>query len=228
MPDFLQNSAFFAVFLTLAAFELARVLQQKFKSPLLNPILWSAILIALVLTLTGVPNASYQQRTAVLSYLLTPATICFAIPFYQRLRELRPYLWVIILGTLAGTTASLASIAALSSLFGLEPMLLASLLPKSITTAIGVVLSEQAGGLPALTTAAIILTGVGGNLFGPWLSKLFRLREPIAQGVAYGTASHAIGTSKAMEIDRLAGAVSGFALTLAGLITAVVFSFLFQ
>ncbi len=226
MIDWLSGSTFFAVFLTVAAFELGRRLQARFWNPLLNPILIGAVSVILVLTLLGIPNEVYQAGVRPLSFLLTPATVCFAVPFYVRLGELKGHLGAILAGVLAGTLISLGSIASLVRLWGLDDVILRSLLPKSVTTAIGVALSEEAGGIPALTTAAIIVTGIGGNICGPALCRLFRIKSEIAQGVAFGTSSHAIGTTRAMELSDLAGAVSSFSLTLAGLITAVVLSLL--
>ena len=159
---------------------------------------------------------------------MTPATICLAIAFAEQLENLKSHLWAILAGVAAGTVSSLASVTLLSRLFGLDAALFTSLLSKNVTTAIGVALSEQAGGIGALTTAAIIFTGILGNTAGLWFSRLFRIREPIAQGVAFGTASHIIGTAKASEQSQLMGAVSSLSLTLAGLITAVLYSFFLQ
>lgn len=228
MREWLSGSAFFALLLTLGSYELGRACQQKWKSPLLNPILLGACLTAAVLLALGVPNASYQQAVAPLQLLLTPATICFAIPFYCHLQTLKAQLPAICIGTAAGTLMSLCLITALCRVFGLDTTMLWSLLPKSITTAIGVALCEEAGGIAALTTAAIIATGILGNLCGPALCRLFHLRSDAAKGVAFGTASHAIGTSKALELSELAGAAGSFALTLAGLLTTLVFTLLFS
>jgi putative effector of murein hydrolase len=158
--------------------------------------------------------------------LLTPATICLAIGFYEQVQKLKKHIPAILVGVAGGSLASLLSVGLLCRLFGFDRALTVTLLPKSVTSAIGMVLSQQAGGIGAVTTAVIAITGVLGNMMGPWLSKLFRLHDPISQGVAYGTAAHVMGTSRAMEISPLVGAVSSFSLTLAGLITTVLFSFL--
>ena len=217
---------YFSLFLTLGAFSIGLFCQRKWKNPLLNPILIGAALIMVFLGVTGIPNQQFQAGCKPLQYLLTPATICLAISFYAQLGALKKQLPAIVAGVVLGTGASLGSILLLCKLFRLEAVLTASLLPKSVTTAIGVALTEEAGGISAVTTAAIILTGISGNIFGPFLSKLFRLKDPVAQGVALGTASHVIGTARANEIGQLCGAVSGVSLTLAGLLTAVFYSFL--
>lgn len=226
MADFLTSNSFFCIFLTLCAFEAIRVLQQKWKTPLLNPILIGAILVGVVLQLTGISVTDYQAGCAPMQFLLTPATICFSLSLYEQLSKLKQHLGTILVGILCGTAASLLSIRAMAIMFGLDKALTVSLLPKSITTAIGMALSQEAGGIAALTTTVIVLTGVLGNMFGPLLCRLFRIDHPIAQGVAFGTASHAIGTSKANELSGLAGAVSSMALTVAGLITVLLFSLL--
>lgn len=213
----------FPVLLTLAAYLLGAWCQQKWGSPLLNPILLAVVLVAIVLTLTGLPLSIYQDGCQSVSWLLTPATVCLAIPLYEQFHVLRRHLWAIFAGAAAGTISCLAFLLAFSALLCFEPALTASLLPKSITTAMGIALSELGGGLPAITTAAIICSGILGSLLGPWLCRLFRLYSPVAQGVAFGTAAHVIGTAKASELNELIGAVSSLSLVIAGLLTVALF-----
>lgn len=209
------------VVLTLSAFLLAQQLQKRLKSPLLNPILVTVVLVLVFLSLTGLPVSDYKAGMNALSWLLTPATICLAVPMYEQLKILRRNLPMVLAGVAAGTVTSLAGIALFCLAMGFEPVLTVSLLPKSITTAIGVVLSEMYGGIPAISTAIIICTGIFASIAGPSLCRLFRLTSPIAKGVAFGTAGHVIGTAKAMELDPLTGAVSSLSLVVAGLLTAV-------
>lgn len=226
MRDILESSTFFAVALTVTAFCIGAACQKKWKKAVFNPILIGAGLVMLALYALDVPVDVYQQGCKALSFLTTPATICLAIGCYEQLQRLKKHLPAILLGVTGGTLASLLSVWLLSQAFGFSQELTVSLLPKSVTSAIGVVLSQQAGGVGALTTAVIIITGILGNVFGPLLAKLFRLEDPISQGVSYGTAAHVIGTSRATEISALTGAVSSLSLTLAGLITTVLLSFL--
>lgn len=228
MTEYLSASSFFCVTLTLVAFIFASTCQQRLKQPILNPILVSAILIIGILSILKIPNSSYQAGCQVLSFLLTPATICLAIGFYEQFQKLRHHIWAILTGVLVGTVCSIGSIWLMSRLFCLDRALILSALPKSVTAAIGVPLSEEIGGIAAVTTAAIAITGILGNTAGPLLCRLFRLRSEVAQGVAFGTASHVIGTSKAAEMSRLAGAVSSLSLTIAGIATTVILSFLAQ
>lgn len=226
MIDALLGSGFFCVALTLAAFLLGAACQKAWKKAVFNPILIGAALVMVAIYLLDIPVETYQAECAVLNYLMTPATICLAISCYEQIRKLKSHLLSILIGVVGGSIASLLSVWLLAKAFGLSEVLTVSLLPKSITSAIGMVLSEQAGGVGALTTAVIIITGILGNIFGPFMAKILRLQDPVSQGVAFGTASHVMGTSKATEISALTGAVSSLSLTLAGLITTVIFSFL--
>lgn len=228
MTEMLSQNSFFAIALTAAAFCIGAACQRRWKKAVFNPILIGAALVMLTLWLLDIPVAQYQADCKPLTYLTTPATICLAIAFYEQLQQLKKYLPAIVIGVTGGTLASLLSVWLLSGCFGFDKVLTMSLLPKSITSAIGVVLSEQAGGVGALTTAVIIITGIFGNITGPALAKLFRLRDPISQGVGFGTASHVIGTSRVAELSPLMGAVSSFSLTLAGLITTIIISFAFS
>lgn len=228
MHDLFLSSSYFPVCLTLIAYAIGVACQKKWKLSIFNPILIAAVLVILVLTALDIPNAVYQEGCKILSFLLTPATICLAIAFYEQFQRLKAHLAGLVLGVAAGAVSCMGAVYLLSKAFGLDQALTMSLLPKSITTAIGVSLSEEIGGIAAITTAAIILTGIVGNILGPALCRLFRIDDPIAQGVAFGTSSHVVGTSKAVELGELTGAVSGFALTAAGLVTAVILSILAQ
>ena len=210
------------VALTLTAFLLGQKIQKKLKSPILNPILVSVVIVLIFLALTGMPVSDYKAGMSSLSWLLTPATICLAVPMYEQFQILKKNLPMILAGVAAGAVSCLIMVILFGALVGFDPVLTVSLLPKSITTAIGVVLSEMLGGMPGVTTAAIIFTGIFASIMGPIFCRIFRLTDPVAQGVAFGTAGHVIGTSKANELDPLTGAVSSLSLVVAGLITAVV------
>lgn len=228
MTEFISSSTFFCVTLTLVAFCAASALQKKWKVAVLNPIVLSAAGIILVLKVLNISNATYQAGCQVLSFLLTPATICLSISFYEQFQNLKKHLLAVSVGVAAGTVASIGIIWGLSKVFGLDRALTASMLPKSVTTAIGVALSTELGGVAAITTAAIIITGIFGYIIGPALCRLFRLENPVAQGAAFGTSAHVIGTTRAMEMNALAGAVSSLSLTLAGIVTCILMSFLAQ
>ena len=228
MIDFLSSSTFFAVTLALVTYVFADALQKRFRTPLLNPLLVSSIIIIGILLVFDIPNEVFQEGCSVLTYLLTPATICLAISCYEKFQALKKDVVAILAGVLAGSLSSLGSVYLLSLAFGVDRTIMLSLMPKSVTTAIGLALSNEIGGIAAITTVAIVITGNIGNMAGPALTRLFRIEDEIAQGVAFGTASHVIGTSKALELGQLIGAVSGLALTLAGIFTCIILSFIAQ
>ncbi len=223
MTEFLQSISLFPLVLTFGTYQAGVWCQRKTRSPLCNPLLIATVLSIAVLLLTDFDLQVYQSSSAWITWLLTPATVSLAVPLYNQLKEFKKDLGAIFTGIAAGTVASLGFIGIVCMLWGLDRSVTVSLLPKSITTAIGLVLSEQNGGIPALTSAVIVITGILGNLVGSFLCKLLRITDPIAQGVGFGTASHVIGTSRATELDPLAGAVSSLSLVVAGVLTSVLF-----
>lgn len=225
MDKFLQIGIL-PIVLTLAVFQIGQLCQRKWKKPIFNPTLIGMILVVVFLLVTGMDPQVYAAGTAHMAWLMTPATISLAIPMYEQFRILRKNLAAVVLGVAAGSAACMVFLLVCGLALTLEPTILTSLLPKSVTTAIGVPLSELYGGIGALTTAAIIITGILGNMFGATLCRLFRITDPVAQGVAFGTASHVIGTSKAGQISPLTGAASSLSLVVAGLLTAVLFPLL--
>lgn len=220
MIDLFSGSTYFFTALTVIVFSLASILQKKTHMVVLNPIMVSGLAIIAFLSVLDIPASVYQDGCRVMSYLLTPATICLAISFYEQLSKLKKHILPILAGVLAGVLCSAGSIYLLSKLFALPDTILFSLLPKSVTSAIGIPLSEELGGIGALTMAAISITGISGNILAPLYCKWFRLEDPIAQGVAIGTSAHVIGTTRAMEMGELTGAVSSLSLTIAAITTA--------
>ena len=221
MKEILCNSAYFGVTVSLIGYGAGIMLKKKFKYAFLNPLLISIIFVIGVVMLCGVDYESYENSAQYLSYLLTPATVCLAVPLYQQMTLLKKNLAAVACGILAGVLASLGSVLLLAFLFGLEHDVYVTLLPKSITTAIGMGVSEELGGLVTITEAVIIVTGVIGNVIGEAVCKLFRIYEPIAKGLALGTSSHAIGTAKALEMGEVEGAMSSLAIAVAGLLTVI-------
>lgn len=211
------------VVLTLFAFWVGQQCQKKFKLAIFNPILIGMIVVILTLALTGLEQKAYQEGTKLLSWLMTPATVCLAIPMYEQIQTLKKNLKGILAGVAAGTVSCLATVLVLVLILGYDRSLAVSLLPKGITTAIGMTLAELYGGTPSITTLAIIITGIIGNMFGTYFCKWFGITDEIAQGVAFGTGSHVIGTAKANELSALTGAVSSVSLVVSGLLTAIVF-----
>lgn len=222
MAEFLQSSLF-PVVLTLLAYQVGLFCQKKTGTALCNPILIGVILVLGCLALVKMPVGEYRRGVSVISWLMTPATVCLAIPMYEQLQTLKKNLWGILAGVVSGALSCLAMVFLLALVLGFDRTLTVSLLPKSVTSAIGAPLSELSGGSGPIATAAIILTGIIANILSVPMFRLFRLKDPIARGVAMGTSGHVIATAKANELDSLTGAVSSLSLVTAGLLTAAIF-----
>ena len=210
MHSLLEQSVFFGVAVSIAAYEAGSLLKKKYHSALFNPLLLSVAATIVLLILFRIDYDTYYEGAKYLSYLLTPATVCLAIPMYEQLELLKKNLKAVMVGILSGVLMSLGCILVMAIVFGLNHETYVTLLPKSITTAIGMGVSEELGGYVTITVATIVITGVLGNIIGESLCKLFHIEEPIAKGVALGTASHAIGTARAMEMGEIEGAMDAF------------------
>lgn len=221
MNEFFQNSLFAGVTLSLLAYMAGAALKKKFKVGLLNPLLVSIVITILVLLVGKIDYEVYNESAKYLSYLLTPATVCLAIPLYEQWSLLKKNYKAVLCGLLVGAVTSMATVFALSKICGLSHEEYVTLLPKSITTAIGMGVSEELGGYVTITVAVIILTGVLGNMLGELICKVFRITEPISKGIAYGASAHAIGTAKAMELGEVEGAMSGLAIAVSGILTVI-------
>ena len=221
MNEIFLNSATIGVVMSIVAYEIGVILKKKTKLAICNPMLVSILLIIGFLLLFDVEYNSYLKSAQYLNYLLTPTTVCLAIPLYQKLHLLKANFAAIILSVLAGVLSSGLSILGMSILFGLTHEQYVTLLPKSITTAIGMGMSEELGGIVTITVASIVITGITGNMLGTQMCHLFRIKHPISQGLALGTSTHASGTARAMEIGEVEGAMSSLAMVVAGLCTVV-------
>lgn len=218
------QSATLGVVISLLAYQLGVFLKNKTKLAIFNPLLISIILVILFLLAFDIEYENYNHSAKYLSYLLTPATVSLAIPLYQKLELLKKHYVAVFVGIFAGVLTCLISILAMAALFQLSHGGYVTLLPKSITTAIGIGISEELGGYVSLTAASIIVTGILGNMVGEFICKCFRIKHSISRGLAIGTASHAIGTSKAMELGQIEGAMSSLAIVVSGLMTVVLAS----
>lgn len=222
MNELLMNSACFGFVITLGAYLLGGWIKKKTKLAIMNPLLVASVLIIIFLLVFHVDYSVYKAGAGFISYLLTPATVCLAIPLYKQLRLLKENILAVIGGITSGVLASAISIFVMCRLFGLSHQHYVSLLPKSITTAIGMGVSEEAGGIVVLTVISIIITGILGNVIGEFVFRIFRITQPIAKGLALGTSAHAIGTAKALELGEIEGAMGSLAIAVAGLMTVVV------
>lgn len=218
---FLEFTYFGAV-LSLFAFWIGGLVQKKWKVALANPLLISIIICIVVLKVTGVEYSTFQKGAKMLSWFLTPVTVCLAVPLYKQFLVLKKNLPAVGIGIVLGCAVNMIVILAIMLIAGADRVLTISLLPKSITTAIALGVCAEAGGIEAVTIIGIMVAGLFGGVFGPEILKLFRVTEPVAQGLAMGTASHAIGTSRAAELGEVQQAMSSLAIVVNGLLTAVV------
>lgn len=221
MNDLFESSMFAGVTISLLAYLTGTVLKKKLKLPIFNPLLVSIILTMIVLVVADVDYDVYNKGASYLSWLLTPATVCLAIPLYEQWNLLKKYYQAVILGIVAGVLTSLTTVFVLAKLMGLDHKEYVTLLPKSITTAIGMGVSEELGGYVTITVAVIVVTGVFGNIFGELICKIFKITHPISKGLAFGSSSHAIGTAKAIELGEVEGAMSGLAIAVTGIMTVI-------
>lgn len=225
MSNFLSNSIFFGVLLCLLSYQAGVFLRQKTKIAAFNPLLISIIIVIFVLVMFNIKFEDFYKGSKYISFLLTPATVALAIPLYSKLTLLKSNFKAIMSGLIAGVLTSLISIFVMSLLFGLSHENYVSMLPKSITTAIGIGVSEELGGVSTITTAVIIVTGVFGNVSADIVYKIFNITNPIAKGIGLGSSAHAIGTSKALELGETEGAMSSLSIAVAGIITVIFASF---
>lgn len=221
MQEFFETSAFAGVTISLLSYMLGIWLKKKFKSGIFNPLLVSVIATILVLVVCHVDYESYNAGAKYLSWFLTPATVCLAIPLYEQLELLKANWKAVVAGIVSGVFTSLVVVFLMALLFKLEHQEYVTLLPKSITTAIGMGVSEELGGHVTITVAVIVVTGVLGNILAEAVCKIFKIHEPIAKGIAIGSSSHAIGTAKAMEMGDVEGAMSSLSIAVAGILTVL-------
>lgn len=221
MHEFASSSMFWGLFLTLGVYLLAVKIRQMTGRALFNPLLLSIVTVIALLKLFGIEYEQYSQSVKPISSLLTPATICLAVPLYEQFSLLKKHAKAVLAGIIAGVITSLVCVLALSLLFRLDHATYATLLPKSITSAIGMDVSAMLGGHVSITIALIIITGIFGNLIAETVCRVFGITEPIAKGVAIGTSSHALGTTKAIEMGEIEGAMSSLSIVVAGILTVL-------
>ena len=222
MINFLENSVFFGVFISIITYEIGVLIKKKLKLAIFNPLLISIALIIVFLLAFHIKYNVYESGAQYLSYFLTPATVALAVPLYEQIEPLKKNWKAIVAGILSGALTSALCVLAVALIFQLDHKQYVTLLPKSITTAIGMGLSEELGGIVTITVAVIVVTGVIGNMFAESICKLFHITDPVAKGIGIGSASHAMGTAKAMEMGEIEGAMSSLSIAVSGLLTVVV------
>lgn len=224
----LFKTPLFGILISLLAFEIGFYIFKKTKIPIFNPLLIAILLIILVLKFCNISLENYNIGGKFISFFLGPSTVILAVPLYKKMKLLKKYLVEIFLGIIIGSCSGMFSILILGKLLHMDKILVASLIPKSITTPIGIELCKQLGGNSSLTVASIIITGILGSIIGPLVCNIFKIKNEIAIGLSLGTSSHAVGTTKAMELGEIQGAMSGLAIGIAGIVTVLLGPLIFK
>ena len=221
----MTESPLFGILLSIITYEIGTYTYKKVNSSIANPLLISVILSMTFLHLTGISYREFYIGGEYINFLLGPATVALIVPLYEKRHLLKENLLAIIAGIIAGSLTAVVSILVCCKIFNLSTPLTISLMPKSITTAIAVELTNEFGGMAAITAVAIMLTGIEGAIIGPEFLRKVGIKDPVATGIAIGTASHAIGTSRARKIGDVEGAMSGLSIAVAGLVTVIMMPF---
>lgn len=215
------NNGLFGIFISILGFEIGMFIFKKTKIVIFNPLLIGIIFVIGVLIFGHISYSTYDEGAKFINDMLGPATVVLAVPLYKQIKILKEYLWPVVLGLLFGCLVSMSFVSTLCYLFGFNAKLIASLLPKSVTTPISFAISNNLGGITSITVVCVIITGITGSIVGPTIFKLFKIKHPVAMGIAFGTASHSIGTTRAFEMGEVQGAMSSLSIGLAGLITVI-------
>ena len=220
--EVLGESLFFGMILSLLAYKIGFEIQKKYKKVFLNPLLIAIVLIIVFLLITGISYETYQYGAKYLSYLLTPVTVCLAVPLYKQLQTLKQNMTAILISVAIGCVAHAGVLIAVATLCKLDKQLLMSVMSKSVTTAIALGVTGEIGGIQGITVIGVMVAGISGAVLGPSILKWFHITEPVAQGLAMGSASHAIGTSKAIELGEIQAAMSSLAIVVTGILTVII------
>ena len=218
----LGESLFFGMILSLLAYKIGFEIQKKYKKVFLNPLLIAIVLIIIFLLITGISYETYQYGAKYLSYLLTPVTVCLAVPLYKQMKTLKQNMAAILVSIAIGCVVHACVLIAVAVLCGLDKQLLMSVMSKSVTTAIALGVTGEIGGIQGITVIGVMVAGISGAVLGPSILKWFHITEPVAQGLAMGSASHAIGTSKSIELGEIQAAMSSLAIVVTGILTVII------
>lgn len=219
MKELIVGNLFFGLIVSYFSFEIGKWIFKKTQTPLCNPFLIGTSIVILLLKFFDISTDDYYKGAGMILFLLGPATVALAIPLYKKWKLFKKFFIPVMTGAVIGSFVGILSVIILGKLFGMEDKLIFSLMPKSITTPFGIEVSSMIGGIPSITVVSIMLTGITGNVTAPLISKIFRIKHSVAVGIGIGVSSHAVGTSKAMEIGEVEGSMSALSIVFAGLLT---------
>ena len=221
MKEIIVSNLFFGLILSYFALEIGKWVFKKTQTPLCNPFLIGTTIVIVILKVFNISTDDYYKGAGMILFLLGPATVALAIPLYKKWDLFKKFFVPVMTGAIVGSFVGIVSVIVLGKLFGMDDKLIFSLMPKSITTPFGIEVSSMLGGIPAITVVSIMLTGIAGNVTAPLISKIFRVKHSVAVGIGIGVSSHAVGTSKAMEIGEVEGSMSALSIVFAGILTLI-------
>ncbi|WP_022819494.1 LrgB family protein [Fusobacterium russii] len=221
MKETIVNNVFFGILISCIAFEIGKIIFKKTQSPIFNPLLIGTILVISILKFFNISTESYFNGASLITFFLGPATVALALPLYKQWSLFKRYFIPVMTGAIIGSFVAIISVISLGKILVIDKTLLYSFIPKSITTPIGIEVSTMIGGIPSLTVLSIILTGITGNVTAPFICKIFRIKHSVAKGIGIGVASHAVGTTKAMEMGEIEGSMSALSIVFAGILTLI-------
>ncbi|MCI7222693.1 MULTISPECIES: LrgB family protein [Fusobacterium] len=221
MKEMIVNDLFFGIVISFIAFEIGKFIFKKTQSPIFNPLLIGTLIVIAILKTFDISTDSYFKGASIINFFLGPATVALALPLYKQWNLFKKYFIPVMTGAIIGSFIGIISVILLGKLLDVDKTLLYSFMPKSITTPIGIEVSSILGGIPSLTVLGIILTGITGNVSAPFICKIFRIKHSVAKGIGIGVASHAVGTSKAMEMGEVEGSMSALSIVFAGILTLI-------
>ncbi|ADL52618.1 LrgB family protein [Clostridium cellulovorans] len=216
------NNYMFGIILSFIAYEIGIYIYKKTKVPIFNGLLIAVIIVIAVLVIFNIDYEAFNQGGKFINFFITPATVALALPLYRKLDVLKKNIVPIIIGIVVGSLTSVISVLLLTYLVGTDTAIIASLVPKSVTTPIAMEISKELGGVSGITVVVVVITGVIGAVIAPTVLKLAKIDDELAQGIAIGTSAHAVGTSKAVELGETQGAMSGLAIGIAGIVTVII------
>lgn len=222
MNNLLSDSVYFGFAAALGCYWLSVLIGRKIKSSLYNPLLVTCIFVIILLLVFKIDFATFDNGAKYLTYLLTPTTVCLAVPMYKQMKILKENVVAILAAIVTGAIACAFTVLGMCIVLHLDPVIYKSLLPKSITTAIALGVSTEIGGIVSITSLCVAISGLGGGIFATTIFRMFKIENPVAQGLALGNASHAVGTSRAFELGELQGAMSSLSIVVAGILTVVI------
>ncbi|MBS9775513.1 MAG: LrgB family protein [Fusobacterium sp.] len=221
MKDLIVNNPFFGLIISYVAFEIGKFLFKKSNTPLCNPLLIAIVIVISILKFFNISTESYFQGGNIILFFLAPATVALALPLYKQWDLFKKHFIPVMVGATVGSFSAIISVIVLGKILDIDEKLLLSFMPKSITTPIGIEVSSMIGGIPALTVLSIIITGITGNVSAPFICKIFGIKHSVAKGIGIGVASHAVGTSKAIEMGEIEGSMSALSIVIAGILTLI-------